>query len=53
MLTLRTTQRAKTKSTYGEGYIRILTEYCDDNTFDQDLKIGRIRNSFSVYMDPT
>jgi hypothetical protein len=38
---------------YGEGYIRILTEYCDDNTFDQDIKIGRVRNSFSVYMDPT
>jgi len=38
---------------YGEGYIRLLTEYCDDNTFDQDIKIGRIRNSFSVYMDPT
>jgi hypothetical protein len=38
--------------TYGEGYIRILTEYCDENTFDQDLRIGRIRNSFSVYMDP-
>jgi hypothetical protein len=38
--------------TYGEGYIRILTEYCDDNTFDQDIRIGRIRNSFSVYMDP-
>jgi hypothetical protein len=38
---------------YGEGYIRILTEYCDDDTFDQDIKIGRIRNSFSVYMDPT
>jgi hypothetical protein len=38
---------------YGEGYIRILTEYCDDTTFDQDIKIGRIRNSFSVYMDPT
>jgi hypothetical protein len=37
---------------YGEGYIRILTEYCDDKTFDQDIKIGRIRNSFSVYMDP-
>ena len=37
---------------YGEGYIRILTEYCDDNTFDQDIKIGRVRNSFSVYMDP-
>ena len=37
---------------YGEGYIRILTEYCDENTFDQDIKIGRVRNSFSVYMDP-
>jgi hypothetical protein len=39
--------------TYGEGYIRLLTEYCDDDSFDQDIKIGRIRNSFSVYMDPT
>jgi hypothetical protein len=29
-----------------------MTEYCDENTFDQDIKIGRIRNSFSVYMDP-
>ena len=38
---------------YGEGYIRLLTEYCDDTTFDQDIKIGRVRNSFSVYMDPT
>jgi hypothetical protein len=38
---------------YGEGYIRVLTEYCDENTFDQDIKIGRVRNSFSVYMDPT
>jgi len=37
---------------YGEGYIRLLTEYCDEDTFDQDIKIGRIRNSFSVYMDP-
>lgn len=37
---------------YGEGYIRVLTEYCDEDTFDQDIKIGRIRNSFSVYMDP-
>ena len=38
---------------YGEGYIRILTEYCDAMSFDQDIKIGRVRNSFSVYMDPT
>tara|TARA_R110000772_G_scaffold53716_2_gene122770 strand:+ start:6837 stop:9005 length:2169 start_codon:yes stop_codon:yes gene_type:complete len=38
---------------YGEGYIRLLTEYENDNSFNQDIKIGRIRNSFSVYMDPT
>jgi len=38
---------------YGEGYIRILTEYCDENSFDQDIRIGRVKNSFSIYMDPT
>jgi len=38
--------------TYGEGYIRIISEYCDDNSFNQDLKIMRVRNSFSVYLDP-
>jgi hypothetical protein len=38
--------------TYGEGYIRVLTEYCNEDSFDQDLRIGRVRNSFSVYMDP-
>jgi len=38
--------------TYGEGYFRILTEYCYDNSFDQDIRLGRIRNAFSVYMDP-
>lgn len=38
--------------TYGEGYVRILTEYCDEGSFDQDIKIARVRNSFSVYMDP-
>ena len=38
--------------TYGEGYVRVLTEYCHDDSFDQDLRIGRIRNAFSVYMDP-
>jgi hypothetical protein len=38
--------------TFGEGYIRLLTEYCDEDTFDQDIRIGRIRNAFSVYMDP-
>ena len=39
--------------TFGEGYIRLYTDYCDDDSFDQDIRIGRVRNSFSVYMDPT
>ncbi|HEY6021807.1 MAG TPA: portal protein, partial [Candidatus Paceibacterota bacterium] len=38
---------------HGEGYFRLLTDYCDDDSFNQDIKIGRIRNPFSVYMDPT
>lgn len=38
---------------YGEGYLRVLTDYCSDDSFDQDILVGRIRNSFSVYMDPT
>lgn len=39
--------------TYGEGYWRILTKYCAEDSFDQDIYLGRIRNSFSVYLDPT
>ena len=38
--------------TFGEGYFRIITEYVDTESFDQDIKIDRIRNSFSVFMDP-
>jgi hypothetical protein len=38
--------------TYGEGYFRILTKFCNDDSFDQDICLGRIRNAFSVYMDP-
>jgi hypothetical protein len=38
--------------TYGEGYFRILTEFCNDDSFEQDICLGRIRNAFSVYMDP-
>ena len=38
--------------TYGEGYIRILTEYTNENSFEQDIRIARVRSSFSVYMDP-
>ena len=38
--------------TFGEGYIRILTDYSDGDTFNQDIRIARVRNSFSVHMDP-
>jgi hypothetical protein len=38
--------------TFGEGYFRIVTAYAEDDSFDQDILIKRVRNSFSVYMDP-
>lgn len=38
--------------THGEGYFRLVTEYCEDDSSDQDLKILRVRNPFSVTMDP-
>lgn len=36
----------------GWGYWRIVSEYIDPMSFDQELKILPIRNSFTVYMDP-
>jgi hypothetical protein len=36
--------------TSGFGYIRILTQYIDDDTFDQELVVSRIENPFSVYV---
>lgn len=38
---------------HGEGYYRIITEYESDDSFNQIIKIKRIRNSFSVYLDDT
>ena len=35
----------------GEGYWRVLTEW-DDDGIDQVIKIKRVRNPFSVYIDP-
>lgn len=37
---------------HGFGYVRVVTEYTDDDIFDQDIRIKRIRNAFSVYTDP-
>lgn len=37
----------------GWGYARVLSEYVDDRSFDQELKIAPIRNPFAVYDDPS
>jgi hypothetical protein len=31
------------------GYFRFLTDYCDDESFDQDLKVVPVYDPFSVY----
>lgn len=36
----------------GEGFFRVVTDYCTEMSNDQDIFIRRIRNPFSVYMDP-
>lgn len=36
---------------HGWGYWRILTEYDEFDPFVQTIRIGRIKNSFSCYMD--
>lgn len=36
----------------GFGYYRIMPEYCDDKSFDQNLAYKRIPNVFSVAYDP-
>jgi hypothetical protein len=36
----------------GVGYFRLVTDYCTPDTFDQEIKFKRIRNSFTVYFDP-
>lgn len=37
----------------GWGYFRLITKYCDEKSFDQDIEIKRIKNAFSVYFDPS
>lgn len=36
----------------GFGFFRLVTEYCNAKSFDQDMKIKRVRNAFTVYIDP-
>jgi intein/homing endonuclease len=37
----------------GWGYWRVIAKYIGDDSFDQELCIDRIRNPFSVYLDPS
>ncbi len=36
----------------GFGYFRLCTEFCDEQSFDQDIKFKRVRNPFTVYCGP-
>ncbi len=36
----------------GWGYMRILTVYSDENSFEQDIKIVPERNAYCIYLDP-
>jgi len=38
--------------TSGFGYWRILTDYISDKSFDQEILIKRVKNPFTVYVDP-
>jgi hypothetical protein len=37
----------------GFGAFRIRADYCDDTSFDQEVKVERIHNPFAVYFDPS
>lgn len=46
--------RALTSATeIGFGYWRIITDYQSEKSFDQSIMFRSIRNSFTVYYDPT
>ena len=36
----------------GWGYIRVETDYCNEDNFDQEIYIRRVTDPLSVYMDP-
>ncbi len=38
--------------THGVGYVRVLTDYVGDDSFDQDIFIKRVRDWRKVWIDP-
>jgi hypothetical protein len=45
-------QAGRNQAEIGRGVFRILTAYVDDQGFDMEIRVKRIRNPFSVYFDP-
>lgn len=50
--TVATGTATNSAATIGFGFYRLITRYCDEATFDQEIAFKRIRNAFTVYMDP-
>lgn len=38
---------------HGRGYLRVVVDYVSPDSFMQEIRIQRIRNPFTVYMDPS
>lgn len=45
-------QTAETAAACSIGWFRVINEWEREDSFDQEIRIQRIRNSFSVYCDP-
>lgn len=45
-------QTAESAAACSIGWFRVLTDWEDDKSFNQEIRIKRIRNVFSVYCDP-
>ena len=45
-------QGADSQVAAGIGHWRVLTEYADDSTFDQEIRIGTVDDGISVIWDP-
>ena len=46
---------AEAQVTMGRGYVRVVTDYINDDPtgLDQEIKIRRVGNPFAIYMDPS
>lgn len=47
-----TSRAVNSAATIGFGFYRLITRYCDEETFDQEIAFKSVRNAFTVYLDP-